>query len=373
MTRLQRLKFSRTADVEFVQTLKARVAEYFEDKQISKHGNAGMIVKTVSLLLLYLVPLGLIITGVVSHWLVLFSMWVLMAIGMIGIGMSIMHDANHGSYSKNPKVNEYLGYLINIVGGSAIVWKIQHNVLHHSFTNIDGHDGDIDTGGILRLSPNGKRLWIHRLQAFYAWFLYGMMTINWATFKDFLQLFDFRKKGLTVKGRGKFTIQVTRMTIAKLLYWAVVLVLPMWLNPASWWLTLIFFLTMHFIAGVFSATVFQAAHVVPDAEYPVAPEDGRVEESWFVHQLRTTCNFSPKSRIFSWFVGGLNYQIEHHLFPSISHVHYRKLSKIVQQTATEFGIPYHVYPNFMVVIWEHTKHLWRLGNSPAAVLVARKN
>jgi linoleoyl-CoA desaturase len=131
MTRLQRLKFSRTADVEFVQILKARVAEYFEDKQISKHGNAGMIVKTVSLLLLYLVPLGLIISGVVSHWLVLFVMWVMMAVGMIGIGMSIMHDANHGSYSKNPKVNKALGYLINIVGGSAIVWKIQHNVLHH--------------------------------------------------------------------------------------------------------------------------------------------------------------------------------------------------------------------------------------------------
>ncbi len=367
MTPIQRLKFSRTADVEFVKTLKARVAEYFESKQITKHGNAGMVVKTVSILLLYLVPLGFVISGFVSHPFLLFIMWVMMAIGMIGIGMSIMHDANHGSYSSNPKVNKALGYLINIVGGSAIVWKIQHNVLHHSFTNIDGHDGDIDTGGILRLSPNSKQLWIHRLQAFYAWFLYGMMTINWATFKDFLQFFDFRKRGLTVKGRGEFSMQVTRMTIAKLLYWGVVLALPLWLNPAAWWVTLLFFLTMHFIAGVFSAIVFQSAHVVPDAEYPIAPEDGKVEVSWFVHQLRTTCNFSPKSRVFSWFVGGLNYQIEHHLFPNISHVHYRKLSKIVQATAKEYGIPYHVYPNFMIVVWEHTKHLWRLGNSISTV------
>ncbi|MBL4585794.1 MAG: acyl-CoA desaturase [Flavobacteriales bacterium] len=322
-----------------------------------------MIIKTVTLVSLYLIPLAVIISGIVSHPFLLFIMWVLMAMGMVGIGMSVMHDANHGSYSSNPKVNKYLGYMINLMGGSAIVWKIQHNVLHHSFTNIEGHDGDIDAGSILRLSPNSKHLWIHRLQAFYAWFLYGMMTINWATFKDFLQFFNFRKKGLTVKGRGKFTMQVTRMTIAKLIYWGVVLFLPMWLNPASWWVTLIFFLTMHFIAGVFSATVFQAAHVVPDAAYPTPEKDGKVSDSWFVHQLRTTCNFSPKSRVFSWFVGGLNYQIEHHLFPSISHVHYSKISKIVQQTAQEYGVPYHVYPNFATVLWQHTKHLWRLGNS----------
>jgi linoleoyl-CoA desaturase len=172
-----------------------------------------------------------------------------------------------------------------------------------------------------------------------------------------------------VKGKSKFTMQVTRMTLSKLAYWAVVLFLPMWLNPAAWWVTLLLFLTMHFIAGVFSATVFQGAHVMPDAVCQAAPEDGKVDESWFVHQLRTTCNFSPKSRVFSWFVGGLNYQIEHHLFPSISHVHYRKLSKIVRQTAQEYNIPYHVYPNFVVVLWQHAKHLWFLGNRPAFIKV----
>ena len=369
MAAFKRPKFSRTADSEFVDTLKGRVADYFKEKQISKNGNAGMVVKSVTLLLLYLTPLTLIITRVVSHPSLLFFMWVFMAFGMSGIGMSVMHDANHGSYSKNPTLNKYIGYLINILGGSAIVWKLQHNVLHHSFTNIEGHDGDIDTGGILRLSPNTPRRWIHRLQAFYAWALYGLATINWATAKDFLQIFSYRKKGLGVKSRRKFTLQVTRMTAAKVLYWVVVLGLPMWLNPASWWLTLIFFLTMHFIAGMISTTIFQGAHVMPDAEYPMPNKEGNVEDSWFVHQLRTTCNFSPKSRIFSWFVGGLNYQIEHHLFPNISHMHYRNISKIVRETALEFNMPYHVYPNFLVVLWEHTKHLWRLGNHRSMAFV----
>ncbi|MFC2176322.1 fatty acid desaturase family protein [Bacteroidota bacterium] len=361
MSRLKRIKFSRSADAAFVKTLKERVATYFEEKQISRRANGGMVVKTVLLLLLYLAPLVIMITGVVANPLLLFFMWVLMAFGMAGIGMSIMHDANHGSYAKSPVVNKYLGYLINIVGGSVLVWKIQHNVLHHSFTNIEGQDGDIDAGGLLRLSPNTKRLWIHRIQAFYAWFIYGFTTLNWATFKDFLQIFSYRKRGLTVKGRGAFTMQVTRLTVAKLMYWGVMLALPMWLSPVQWWVTLIFFLTMHFIAGVFTTTVFQAAHVMPDAEYPVPNDDGNVPENWYVHQLRTTCNFSPKSRIMSWFIGGLNFQIEHHLFPSISHIHYPKLSKIVQQTAQEYGIAYNVYPNFAVVVWQHAKHLWRLG------------
>ena len=150
MPTTKRPKFSRTADSEFVTTLKVRVAGYFKDKEISKNGNAGMVLKSVTLILLYLTPLTLIISGVVSHPALLFFMWVFMAFGMAGIGMSVMHDANHGAYSKNPTVNKYIGYLINILGGSAIVWKLQHNVLHHSFTNIEGHDGDIDTGGILR-------------------------------------------------------------------------------------------------------------------------------------------------------------------------------------------------------------------------------
>lgn len=361
MTRIKRVKFSRTADAEFVKTLKKRVAAYFEERNISKHANCGMVLKTVSILLLYITPLTLMITGVVTHPFLLFLLWIMMAVGMVGIGMSIMHDANHGAYSSNAKVNRYLGYLLNIVGGSAVVWKIQHNVLHHSFTNIDGHDGDIDTGGILRLSPNVKRLGIHRLQAFYAWILYGIMTINWATFKDYFQIFNFRKRGLTTKCRKEFAFQVTRMTAAKILYFTLVLFLPMWLSATSWWLTLIFFFTMHFIAGVFSAAVFQAAHVVPQVEYPTPDTDGKVGDSWFVHQLKTTCNFSPNSRIMSWLVGGLNFQIEHHLFPKISHVHYRRISIIVQQTAREYGFPYYVHRNFAVVMWQHFKHLWILG------------
>lgn len=363
---MKRPKYSRTSEVEFVKTLKTRVAAYFDDKKISRNANGAMILKTVVMLLMYFGPLALIISGFVAHPLLLLGLWVTMAFGMVGIGMSVMHDANHGSYSKNPKVNAALGYLLNMAGGgSTKVWKIQHNVLHHSFTNIEGHDGDIDTGGLLRLSPNTKRLGIHRLQFLYAWFLYGLTTINWSTFKDYLQMAKYRKRGLTVKSKKQFTIQITRMTLAKLAYYCIFLVLPMTFSAAPWWLTLLFFFAMHFVAGMISSTVFQAAHVVPETDYPNPAEDGNIKHNWFIHQFKTTCNFSSNSRIFSWYVGGLNYQIEHHLFPNISHIHYRKLSEIVQKTAKEFNVPYHEHSTFASVMWAHAKHLWRLGKPDA--------
>jgi linoleoyl-CoA desaturase len=357
----KRVKFSTTADMDFVNTLRERVAEYFDSREMSRYGNANMVFKTITLLTMYLLPYGLMLTGVVVHPALLFVLWVFMAFGMAGIGMSIMHDANHGSYSPSAKVNQYVGYLINIVGGSSYVWKIQHNVLHHSFTNIHGHDGDIDTGGILRLSPSTRRRFYHGAQHIYAWFLYGFMTLNWATVKDFKQFLEFRAKGLTAKGKGRFVWQFSRLTMAKLVYYTMMLVLPMLLSPVAWWVTLLFFLSMHFIAGVILSSIFQSAHVMPQVEFPTAPESGRMETNWFVHQLQTTCNFSPRSRVFSWFVGGLNYQIEHHLFPNVSHVHYRHLSRIVRQTAEEYGIPYHVHGNFISALWNHGKALYHFG------------
>lgn len=365
----KRVKFSTTTDMEFVNTLRQRVAAYFEEKGVSRYGNINMVLKTITLLAIYLVPYGLMLSGVVTHPALLLMLWVFMAFGMAGIGMSIMHDANHGSYSPSAKVNRWVGYLINIVGGSSFVWKIQHNLLHHSFTNIEGHDGDIDAGGILRLSPNSERRFYHRFQYIYAWFLYGLMTLNWATVKDFKQFLQFRAKGLTAKGRGLFAWQFSRMTMAKLSYYVLLLVLPMLLSPVAWWVTLLFFLSMHFIAGVILSAIFQSAHVMPQVEFPQPNEAGRMETNWFVHQLQTTCNFSPGSRVFSWFVGGLNYQIEHHLFPNVSHVHYRHLSRIVRETAQEYGLPYNVRGNFFDAIWNHTKELYYLGKplQPIAV------
>jgi linoleoyl-CoA desaturase len=124
------------------------------------------------------------------------------------------------------------------------------------------------------------------------------------------------------------------------------------------------FITMHFIAGVILTVVFQLAHTVEGTTHPVPDETGTIENNWAVHQMNTTVNFSRQSRLISWYVGGLNFQVEHHLFPTICHVHYPEISEIVKTTAEEFGIPYLENRTFMDAVNSHIETLRRFGRLP---------
>ncbi len=354
-------KFPRETNTEFLQTLRKRIDEYFQSNNITRFGNAEMVVKTIVMASLYLVPFGIMLTGIVTNPWIIFSLWVIMGIGMAGIGLSIMHDANHGAYSKNKGVNSFLSYFLNLVGGNRSTWRIQHNILHHSYTNIEGMDEDIDpVGNILRFSPHQKRYKFHRLQQFYAWFVYGFLTLSWVTTKEFFQILRFEKKGLNAS-QGTFKKLMTELVIWKVAYYGYILVLPIILLPVSPWLIVISFFSMHFVAGFIVSCIFQLAHVMPSTEFPLPNEAGVMENNWAIHQVLTTANFSPSSKFFSWCIGGLNYQIEHHLFPNICHVHYKKISKIVKTTAKEFDLPYHTEPYFATAMLSHFKMLQQLG------------
>ncbi len=360
-------KFSNTLNIEFDKTLKKRVRDYFKENNISKHANAEMVLKTISMLAIYLVPFILMLTGVITNgWLIALS-WVIMGIGMAGIGMGVMHDANHGAYSKNEALNKFIGKIIIFIGGFAQNWKIQHNILHHSYTNIDGFDEDVSApGGLLRFSPNSELKKAHRFQHFYAWFFYGLLTLSWSTNKDFVQLLRYKKLGLTETQNQKFSAMMMELIFDKLIYYAFIIALPIIFIDIPWWHTMLMIILMHFTAGLILSTVFQLAHVIPDTKFPTADDNMQIQNNWAVHQLETTGNFAPKSRIINWFVGGLNYQVEHHLFPNICHVHYRKLSKIVQQTTKEFGITYNIEPSFFKAVANHVRMLKSLGQ-PAKV------
>ena len=320
-----------------------------------------MILKSIVMLSMFFLPYALLYIINLNLFTYLL-MWVVMGFGMAGIGMSVMHDANHGSYSKSKTVNLIMGYLIHFIGGSATNWKLQHNVLHHSYTNISGMDEDIDLDPLMRFSPDQKRKKFHKFQHIYAWFLYGLMTISWALDKDFQQLFRYKRKGLLKIHKINFSKSLSFLICSKLFYYGYMLVLPIIVSP-SWWMALVGFLVMHFIAGFVLAIVFQCAHVLENTDYPTPKEGGNMEHNWFAHQLHTTSNFASGSRLFSWFVGGLNFQVEHHLFPNICHVHYKKLSPIVKKTAEEFGLPYYSYKTFFDALRCHTRHLKLLGSA----------
>ncbi len=357
----KKIKFPRDGNADFIQELRKKVNEYFEANSITKYANGNMIVKTVLMLSLYLVPYALMISGKIEGVPVLVLLWSLMGLGMAGIGLSIMHDANHMAYSKNQGVNRLLGYLLNFIGGHALNWKIQHNTMHHGFTNVDGYDEDIDPGNVLRLSPHKPRLRIHRIQHIYAWFLYGLMTISWVSVKDYAQLYRYYKEGYPLAMKRSLFSLFFELIITKILYFAYILVLPLIFLPVPWWMVLILFFIMHFICGLVLTTIFQSAHVVTTSEYPLPDTNGKMDNNWAIHQLFTTADFSPRSRIFSWLVGGLNYQVEHHLFPNICHVHYRKIAAIVRETAREFNLPYHVQPSFIRAVHNHGQMLKKLG------------
>jgi len=344
---------------EFFKDLRGRVEAYFDTTEQSRYANANMVAKTIVLLLGYL-------TCIAAQCVLLpqpiwsFALWAVTGVFLAGIGMSVMHDANHGAYSKNDKVNRWIGYSLNLLGGTVMNWKLQHNVLHHTYTNIAGLDEDIDTKLALKLSPHGKTTKAHKYQWIYAFFLYSILTLYWGLLKDLVQFFKYKKAGLNRQSPLKNTLWLAKTTLVKLVYFGVFIYLPIFLGMPVW-LAITGFLFMHAISGWILSVVFQLAHVVPDAYFPQPDAQGRIPYSWAEHQLRTTMNFSRHNKLLSWYVGGLNFQIEHHLFTKICHVHYPALSEIVKQTATEYGIPYYEKTTFGEALRAHIQFLREQG------------
>lgn len=353
------VRFEHKDRADFFITLRERVGKHFKQHNISQKANRKMVIKTIFMLALYLVPFFFILSDV-SSTAIFLLLWFIMGLGMAGIGLSIMHDANHGAYSDNKKVNTFLGRLLDFVGGSAVNWKIQHNVLHHTYTNIDGLDEDIGHDKFFRCSPKNKFHKYHRYQHYYAWFFYSLMSLFWSIAKDIKQTIRYNKMGL-LKGQGTtFKKEITWLIFQKIFYFSYIIVLPLFLTSISFAYILLGFVIMHLTAGLILGCIFQPAHVMETCEFPM-PKDGKIENNWAIHQFLNTTNFAPDSKIFSWLVGGLNFQIEHHLFPGICHVHYKDISVIVKQTAQEYGVPYYSKPTFLGALWDHAKMLKLLG------------
>ena len=366
---LKRVKFINKDKTDFFPTLSVRVNQYFKDNNISRYANAEMVLKTIGILAIFFVPYGLLISGYLSLPL-MFLMACIMGVGKAGIGLSIMHDANHGGYSSNPMINKFVEFSMYIVGGNRYTWKLQHNVLHHTYTNIYGMDEDIDPPkGLMRFSPEAKHYLHQKYQHIYSVFFYGLMTFFWASGKDFLQLYRYKKKGLVKGPKYKMAKEIGILIVSKIVYYIYLLYIPMMLLDITFGQWFIGFFCMHFIAGVILALIFQMAHAITETKFPVPDDKRNIENEWAVHQMYTTANFARSNKLLSWYVGGLNYQVEHHLFPKICHIHYSKLATIVKNTAEEFGLPYHDHPTFVSALKSHFKLMKELGN-PKTVLAA---
>jgi len=361
---MQPIKFAPSNPIErsFGHAVRERVNAYFKERGISPKGNGIMVLQSLSLLSLYIVPFVLLLTVRMSGWVAL-PLTVVMGIGLAGIGMGVMHDAVHGSYSGKPWINRLFSASMYILGANILNWRIQHNMLHHTYTNIADYDQDIDSKGPIRLSEQAPFKPFHRWQHIHAFFFYGLMTLS-KLFQDFPQLAEYNRRGITAQLGKKPGWEYVKMIAVKIFYAVVFIGLPVWLTPFTWWQILIGFLVMHWTAGCILSTVFQLAHVVEGVDQPVPDASGVIDADWAAHEIRTTANFAPNNAILNWYVGGLNFQVEHHLFPHICHVHYKEIYPIVRATAEEFGLPYHIKPSFRSALRSHIRRLRELGHPP---------
>lgn len=354
-----RYKFSKQINQEFTAILKSRVNAYFKETDLSQNGGAQMIVKSIVALSLYFGPFAFVLfSGVTNLW-ILFGLYVLMGLSASFIGTAVMHDALHSSYSKNKAVNYIMGISAVMLGADPNMWKFQHNVLHHTYTNIEHADEDIASRYVFRFTPNQPKRWFHRYQHIYAVLFYAMSTILWVTYRDFVKIVTYKKKGL-IKSKQEFRRLYAKMVVRKIVYYSIFIGLPVLLTPLSIWIILALWATMLVVTGVLLSLIFQSAHVVPSTEF-ISQDSEIIEQNWTVHQIVTTSNFAMHNKVLSWFIGGLNYQVEHHLFPNICHIHYPKIAKIVQATTKEYNLPYFAEKTFFSAVWKHFKMLRDLG------------
>lgn len=359
MRQKAQIKFVPAQRSAFHATLRQRVDQYFKENELSRNANAALVTKAVILISLYVLPfVAMLIWPPAAS--IAFLLWFIMGLGLAGIGMSVMHDANHGAFSSNERTNWWLGHTLNLCGGSTHNWKLQHNILHHTYTNITHVDEDIEDRLVLKFSPHTDRRWYHRFQWIYATVFYGLLTLYWVVAKDLVQFAQFTRNGVDNSNTGAKRTVLLRIIGVKVVYFAVSLGLPIALG-LPWLQVVLGFLLMHFTAGIILTVVFQLAHTVEGTSHPLPNPSGEIENDWAIHQVETTVDFCPDNKLINWYVGGLNFQIEHHLFPRVAHIHYPALAPIVRRTAEEFGITYRVNPTLWSALRSHYVTLLRLG------------
>ena len=352
----------------FPSVLKQRVDEYFKSRSYRQTGNFSLFFKTV-LLIAVCFSCYAVIVFMEIPFLYKCIIGVVFGITNAGIGFSVMHDGAHGSYSQTPWINSLMGYTLNLFGGSVFFWKIKHNLIHHNVTNIEGHDDDINLRPLMRTCEHQPYYKFHRLQHIYGVFLYSLTTIWWILFRDFLKYFS-GKIGSKKIGRIPFSEHLI-FWITKAHYFTTFLLIPILLmGPLK---AGIFYLIWNFSMGFALAIVFQLAHVVEDTEFPMPQaNNNKINHDWFYHQFATTANFATKNALLTWYTGGLNYQVEHHLFPRISHIHYPAIQPIVKKTCQEFNVPYNEFPTMWQAVLSHFSVLKKLGRETSPTFNRQK-
>ena len=351
----RQLKFD-TEDT-FYRELRKRVNEFFERTGRNQRDCPQMYLKTAIVLGWFATSYMLLVFFATAWWLAVL-LAVSLALSMAAIGFNIQHDGSHGAYSERPSINKLMALTLDLLGGSSFGWACKHNIVHHTYANITGHDDDIEIGIFGRLSPHQRWLSFHRWQHIYLWVLYGFVAIKWQLYDDFRDVVIGRFGGHRhPRPKGW---DLLAFIGGKVLFFSLAIGIPLLVHPVS--IVLAFYVAIAFVQGLALSLVFQLPHCVENAAFPMPQADtGRMAAPWAVHQVQTTVDYGRGNRLLSWFVGGLNFQIEHHLFPRICHLHYPALAPLVEQTCQEFGVHYQANETFRSALASHFRWLRKMG------------
>ncbi|MGB3008702.1 MAG: acyl-CoA desaturase [Chitinophagaceae bacterium] len=350
-------KFSHPSQ-SFHTELKKRISDYFKEKGKNTTGNFQLYFKAIVLVISFLFVYIHLVFFTPIAWLAIVECIVLGGL-TAAIGFNIMHDGLHGSFSRKKWVNEMAGLSLNFLGANNFMWRTKHNIIHHTYTNIEGIDDDIEAKPLLRLCETQKYYKIHRFQHWYFWAAYSLLYIWWILFTDYKKYF-LKRIGPTPL-RKMSVLEHISFWGFKIFHLFIFVAVPIYMVGFSSWL--IGFLAYGLFSGFILSIVFQLAHTVEQTQFPHANEStGKMEDEWAIHQLKTTANFATRNKFITWWVGGLNFQVEHHLFPRISHIHYPEISKIIRKACQEFGIPYIENPTMRIAVASHVHHLKNLSH-----------
>lgn len=351
----RKLAFAR--DVGFQAKLRRRVDEYFRSTGRRQRDCLAMYLKTTLLLACFAVAYVLLVFVAQTWWQAL-PLAVILGLSVAAIGFNVQHDGGHHAYSDYPWINKLTALTLDLIGGSSYLWHWKHAVYHHTYVNITGQDTDIDLGGLGRLTPHQKRYPFHRWQHVYLWPLYGLLAIRWHLYDDFRDVLTGRIGEHRYPRPKGWDLAV--FLAGKAVFLTLAVVIPSLFHPI--WVVALFYGVAALVMGMTVSVVFQLAHCMEQAAFPLPrQETGRMEKAWAVHQVEATVDFARKNRVVTWLLGGLNFQIEHHLFPRICHVNYPAISGLVEETCREFGVRYAEHDSVRAGLLAHFRWLRQMG------------
>lgn len=364
---MQKIKFQPEPPLGFYLTLKQRVLAHFQETGKSRYANAEAIWKSIAFVTAFVGCYVSILSMRMNAGL-FFLCWFCMGVFLLLSAMSLVHDAAHGVYSSKKWINESLLRFANLAGGDGYMYKYKHTISHHPYTNIPGVDIDLEQSGVVRVTPYARASKKHRYQHTYMKILYPFYILYWVIARDFSY---YRRRYIGLAETHHASLHWAFLVFSKMFYFFYMLFLPLYVLPVPAWQVLVGFFCMHIGSGVVAMFALLANHVVEDSLFVLPDDKGCISCSWGEHQLRTTDDYSPDSRIISFLFSGLNHHVAHHLFPKYCHVHYPAITRILRATAAEYGLRYR-HNNIFKALQSHFRLLRKLSQTEQTSTTARQ-